>query len=494
MSRRAENIYTRVTRGVETSRLRTGGAVRRTTDGLRGGRRRAAAEFDGFDALRAHGEKIRAHTIDHLDYYLAQLAARVREAGGRVFFARTAREAGDYVLKVAADNGVKTVAKSKSMLSEEIELNRHLEARGIDAVETDLGEYIIQVAGDTPSHLIAPALHMSRDEVAALFGEIAGQPLGSDTPTLTAFARARLREAFLSADMGVTGCNFAVAETGSLVLVTNEGNGRMVTSLPKVQVTLMGMERIVPTMDDLDVMLDLLARSATGQKISTYTTMVTGPRREGETDGPEQLHLVIIDNGRSNLLGGEYQAALHCIRCGACQNVCPVYRHAGGGHAYGWVYGGPIGAVITPLLRGVEQWGEVAQASSLCAACTEVCPVNIPLHDMLIDLRRDTRRGSAEKGGSMPEGRRHALDPEAIAFRAWRNVVKKPGRFRLTLQAARVLQKPFVKDGHLRWGPPPVSGWLRGRDMPALAAQSFRDWWRRERASGADPKSPAAEN
>lgn len=470
------NVYERVRKGLEIAKRSTGGAVRRTTDGLRSGRNRAAASMDGFDRLRRHAEQIRAHTIDHLDYYLSLLDERVRRAGGHVFFARTAQEAVEYIIAVASRHDVKTVVKSKSMISEEIELNRHLQAHGIRPVETDLGEFIIQQADDTPAHLIVPAMHKSRDEIAKLFSRIAGKALSSDTPTLTAFARAQLRQEFLRADMGVTGCNFAVADTGALALVTNEGNGRMVTTLPRVQVSLMGLERVVPTMEDLDVMLDLLARSATGQKTTSYTTIVTGPRRAGEYDGPEELHLVIVDNGRSNLLGGKFQEALHCIRCGACQNVCPVFRHVGGGHAYGWVHGGPIGAVITPLLKGVDDWGELAEASSLCAACTEVCPVNIPLHDLLIGLRRETRaRGRAPARYS-------------AMFRVWRALFKDARRFRTVLRAARAFQRPFVKDGYLRWAPPPVSGWLKERDMPAVAGQSFRDWWetRRDAAHGGE--------
>lgn len=449
-----------------------GRAVWRTTDGMRSSRRRAVAVVDDWEEKREHARKVRAHTIDNLDYYLTMLAERVRAAGGHVFFADTDEDAVNYVLEVARSNDVRSVVKSKSMVSEEIELNAHLERHGVTAVETDLGEYIVQLGDDKPSHLIAPAMHKNREQIAALFSEVADERLSSDAPTLNAFARRTLRQQFLQADMGVTGCNFAVAETGTLTLVTNEGNGRMVTALPRIQVTLMGMERVVPTVDDLDLMLDLLARSATGQKLSSYTTFTNGPRRPGEPDGPEQLHLVIVDNGRSNMLGGEFQDALHCIRCGACQNVCPVFHHVGG-HAYGWVYGGPIGAVITPLLRDVDEWGEVAEASSLCGACTEVCPVKIPLHDMLIGLRRETReRGRASR-------------TYRLGFGVWRTVLADARRFDIGLKALQRLQRPFVRDGRLRWAPPPVSDWLAHRELPAVAPQSFRQWWRAERG-GAD--------
>jgi len=460
--RTGSTIYQRAAAAVRNTRLGT--AVRRTTDRFRFARRRAVAALDDFEALREHARQIRAHTIDHLDYYLAQLAQRVQAAGGHVFFARTAEEAVRYVLDVAQRHQVRTVIKSKSMISEEIELNRHLEANGIRAVETDLGEYIVQLGGDKPSHLIAPALHKSREEIAQLFSSVAGRTLSTDTPTLNAFARSQLRQEFLQADMGVTGCNFAVAETGAICLVTNEGNGRMVTSLPRVQVTLMGMERIVPTMDDLDVMLELLPRSATGQNLSVYTSILTGPRRPGEPDGPDELHLVIVDNGRSNLLGTEFQEALHCIRCSACQNVCPVYRHIGG-HAYGWVYGGPIGAVITPLLKDVRDWGELANASSLCGACAEVCPVKIPLHDLLIGLRKDTNAHRPAPWG------------ERMLFRLWASVAANPGRWRAALRLARLAQRPLRRDGRWRWAPPPLSHWLAERELPAVAQQSFREWW-----------------
>ena len=468
------NVYQRAAQALRNTRL--GEAVRRTTDKFRFARHRAVAGLDDFEALREHARSIRAHTISHLDYYLAQLAGHVEAAGGHVFFAQTAEDAVEYVLEVARRHNVRTVVKSKSMISEEVELNPRLAASGIEAIETDLGEYIVQLGNDRPSHLIAPSLHKSREEVAELFSQLAGEKLSADTPTLTRFARAKLREAFLEADMGITGCNFAVAETGTICLVTNEGNGRMVTSLPRVQVTLMGMERLVPTLEDLDIMLQLLPRSATGQKLSVYTSLITGPRRAGEADGPEELHLVIVDNGRSKLLGTPYQEALHCIRCSACQNVCPVYRHIGG-HAYGWVYGGPIGAVITPLLRDVADWGELAQASSLCGACAEVCPVKIPLHDMLIGLRKDTQAVRA------------ASWEERLLFRLWTKVMASPKGFRRALAAARMLQAPLVRAGRWRWAPPPLSQWIAERELPAVASRSFRDWWRERAASSTGTKA-----
>lgn len=442
-------------------------AVQRTTDSFRSGKAKAMLEFDDWEALRERARALRAHTIEHLDYYLGQLAEKVRSNGGHVHFARTAEEAVEIVRNIARHYGVRSVAKSKSMISEEIHLNQALEADGIQVYETDLGEYILQLAGETPSHIVGPSLHKSRDDVAELFSKAEGRELPSDTPTLAQVARRRLRHIFFEADMGVTGCNFAVAETGSVALVTNEGNGRMVTALPKVQVTLMGMERIVPRMEDLDLLVAMLTRSATGQRSTSYLSITSGPRKEGEKDGPDAFHLVVVDNQRSSILGGEFEEALNCIRCGACLNICPVYRIVGG-HAYGWVYSGPIGAVLTPLYQGMEEWGEVAQASSLCGACYEACPVKIPLHDMLVGIRtKSAAQGLAKPG-------------EKLAFRAFGRMMGNPRLYRTAQRLGRWVQRPFVRRGRIQAAPPPLSAWLKGRSLPALAPRSFRDVWERE--------------
>ncbi|BAS29307.1 LutB/LldF family L-lactate oxidation iron-sulfur protein [Limnochorda pilosa] len=446
-------------------------ALAATAGRFRGARVQAAAEYGDFDALRDHGQALRAHTIEHLSEYLALLRRQVESAGGHVHFASTAREAVDAVMQVVRQRRARRVTKSKSMVSEEIELNAVLEAEGVRVVETDLGEYIIQLAHEPPFHIIAPALHKTRAQVADLFREQAGAPLPADPtiPQLNAFARERLREEFLQAEIGITGCNFAVAESGSVVLVTNEGNGRMQTTMPPVMITLMGMERVVPTWEDLGVLLELLARSATGQKLSSYTSVVTGPRREGEADGPEEFHLVIVDNGRSRMLGTEFQEALHCIRCGACLNACPVYQQIGG-HAYGWVYSGPIGAVITPLMRGIEEWGELAQATSLCGACWEACPVRIPLHDYLVRIRQHEAMGAGRP--------RHPLEADLIG--AWRWLMSRPGRYRRALGAGSRLGGPVTDDGHLKRAAgwlPVLSGWMAQRDFPAPARRPFRERW-----------------
>lgn len=441
-------------------------AVAFTTDKLRNGRLNAMAEIGHWEAWRERGRAIREHTIRHLDYYLAQFADNVAKAGGHVHFCAEAKDAVNVFLDIAARHEAKLVAKGKSMVSEEIHLNRHLAEAGIEAVETDLGEYILQLAGETPSHLIIPAIHKNKEQIAELFGKHAGRPLPPETKPLADYARARLRNIFLEADIGLTGCNFGVAESGTITLVSNEGNGRMVTTLPKVHVVVMGMERLVPTFEDLEVMLNLLPRSATGQKLTSYVSLITGPRRPGDLDGPEELHVIVLDNGRSAQLGDPiFQDVLHCIRCAACLNVCPVYRHVGG-HTYGSVYSGPIGAVLTPLIQqDMEEAGQLAYASSLCGACYEACPVKIPLHDMLVHLRH---RKVRMKLTSMPE---------RSAFRVYRTVFGNVKWYRLATRSARLLQRPFVRGGQIRRGPGPLAAWTRSRVLPGMPGQSFRDRW-----------------
>jgi L-lactate dehydrogenase complex protein LldF len=396
----------------------------------------AFREIDG-EALRTAGEGIRSRAVADLPALLDRLQERLEANGAIVHRAATGADAARYVTEVALRHG-RMVVKSKSMASEEIGLNEHLESAGIEVVETDLGEFIVQVAGEAPEHIIMPAIHKSRDQVRDLFEPLAGRELGTDPAELIAFARGHLRERFLSAPVGVTGVNFAVAETGTVVMVTNEGNGRMCSSLPRVHIAIMGMERVVAQLSDLAVLLPLLTRSATGQKISSYVSMLNGPRRGAEGDGPEEMHVVILDNGRSRVRETPYRSVLNCIRCGACQNVCPVYRQVGG-TAYGWVYGGPIGAVLTPLLHGDQELGH---ASSLCAACDDVCPVRIPLHELLLGLRRDR---AADSAGSM----------ERLAFRLWSFAWSRPRLFRLTTRLAGIARGPL----------PLLRRWTRTRDL-----------------------------
>jgi L-lactate dehydrogenase complex protein LldF len=435
--------------------------VARAVDRFGGGRVRALAELDGPDELRAAARAIRADVLADLPGSLERLADRVLALGGHVCWADTADDANAYVAAVASRHGARTIVKSKSMATEETGLNDVLAAAGHDVVETDLGEWIVQLARETPSHIIAPALHHDRHSVLDVFAAAAGARDVEAVPeALNAFARVRLREKFLEADMGITGVNFAVADTGSLVLVTNEGNGRMVTSLPRVHVAMMGMERVVNTWDQLDLLLQLLVRSATGQRLSSYTSIVTGPRRAGEPDGPDELHLVILDNGRSALLGTEYDEMLACIRCGACLNVCPVYRQVGG-HAYGWVYSGPMGAVLTPLLAAAHpEAAEVANASTLCGACMDACPVQIPLQDLLLSLRRQ-RAATANPA-------------EHAGWSAWAAAWSHRGGYEASTRAA-AWARGLGRHARLV---PGLARWADGRELPQPAPERFRDRWR----------------
>jgi L-lactate dehydrogenase complex protein LldF len=357
------------------------------------------------------------------------------------------------------------VVKSKSMATEEIHLNEALEAAGIAPVETDLGEYIIQLAHERPSHIIAPAIHKTRGQVAELFARELGRPDVPDDPeALTAIARAELREKFLRADMGVSGANFAVADTGTVVLVTNEGNGRMVTSLPRVHVAVVGVEKVVPSMTDLGVFLAILAKSATGQKLSVYTTLVRGPRRPTELEGPDELHLVLLDNGRIAQLGGTLREALSCLRCGACLNVCPVYRSIGG-HAYGHTYPGPIGILLTAMLEGTGAVKDLAHASSLCGACADACPVRIDIPRMLIELRKEVDEAKLPPWG------------ERVLFRALGWLLRRPALYRLAAPAARLAQRPFAREGRIARLPLFFGEWTRTRDLPAVAPRTFTERW-----------------
>ncbi|NJN99531.1 MAG: iron-sulfur cluster-binding protein [Anaerolineales bacterium] len=441
------------------------------------------------DALRDHGRHIRAHTLAHLDRYLAQFAEAVEQLGGHICWAETPEEANRYVVELAQARGVKTVVKSKSMISEELEINHELEAAGVRVVETDLGEYIIQLAHEKPSHIIAPVIHKSRQQIAELFREKldATESDLADVPSMTALARRLLRADFLQADMGISGVNFGVAETGSICLVTNEGNGRLTTTTPRIHVAMMGMERLVPTLEDLGVMLQLLARSATGQKLSVYSNIITGPRRGEEArtggreedtvsanrksvepDGPDELHIVILDNGRSKVLASEVAEILYCIRCGACLNICPVYQQIGG-HAYGSVYPGPVGAVLTPGLQGLGPWSELPHASSLCGACREVCPMRIDIPRMLLKLRDESTRA-----GQAPAWLK-------LGIGLYRFAVVRPGLYRLGGALAQGATRLIAKNGWINNLPGPVAAWTDYRDFPAFAPQTFSQRWREER-------------
>ncbi|HUR28108.1 MAG TPA: LutB/LldF family L-lactate oxidation iron-sulfur protein [Planctomycetota bacterium] len=445
-------------------------AVRFTVDRLRNGKAASSAALGDFERWRERGREIRARTIEDLDCHLSRFTDELEARGGHVHFARDAAEAGGICVRIAQERGAKLAVKSKSMVSEEIELNARFAEHGIEALETDLGEWIVQLAHEAPAHIILPCIHKSRGEIRALFEQHGGAPLAEDTATLAGYARKTLREKFLAADIGISGCNFAVAETGSIVMFTNEGNGRLVTTLPRTHVVLMGMERIVPTFADLAVMAELLPRSATGQKLTTYMNVVTGPRRAGEADGPDEMHVVIVDNGRSAQLGDpDFQEILHCIRCGACLNVCPVYRQIGG-HAYGSVYPGPIGAVLSPLFQPERELAtELADASSLCGACTEACPVKIPIHDMLVKLReRNVKRKSGSRG-------------ERLMMELSASVLAHPAIFSIAARALRSLQRWMLGDGSrtpwLARRVPVLRAWSASRRFPAPPKRSFRELW-----------------
>jgi len=425
----------------------------------------AAEGFPMFEPLRDQARVIRLHSLRHLDRLLARFADQVEASGGQVHWAGDAEEARQIAGEILQGTGSKLVAKSKSMVSEEIEINAHLEELGLDVVETDLGEFIAQLAGDTPSHIIAPVLHMTRQDVGRLFEEKLGVAYTDDPFELNRIARIHLREVFLRADAGISGVNMAVAESGSLVLVTNEGNGRLITTAPRVHIALMGMERIVSTWEDAGVVLETLARSATGQHLSVYTSVITGPRREHDPDGPEELHVIVVDNGRSRILAGETAEILACIRCGACLNVCPVFRTVGG-HAYGTVYSGPMGSIVTPGLHGMDPWWDLAHASTLCGACEEVCPVRIQIPRMLIELRR---QAAAE--GRLPGWLEWGM-------RRYARAATDPARWARSKRWAARLTAPISSQGWIRRMPGPGRGWTTSRDFPRPAKESFADWWR----------------
>jgi L-lactate dehydrogenase complex protein LldF len=433
-------------------------------------RRQAAVDaLPEFDDLRDNAKAIKDHALAHLDLYLEEYERRVEEGGGRVHWAETAAEARGIILDICRMTNARTVTKGKSMLTEEIELNDFLEASGIRPVETDLGEYIIQLRGEHPSHIIAPAVHLGRDQVEADFRrahtEFPADRDLSEPVKLLSEARQVLRQKYFEADVGITGANFLVAETGSSIIVTNEGNGDLTQTLPRVHIVIASIEKVVPTLDDAAQIMRVLARSATGQDMSVYTTVSTGPRRASDPDGPEEYHVILIDNGRSSMLGTEFQDMLRCIRCGACMNHCPVYQ-AVGGHAYGWVYSGPMGAVLTPSLVGIEKAGHLPNASTFCGRCEAVCPMRIPLPKMM----RHWREREFERGLN-PKVARYGLK-----FWAW--FARRPTVYRL----ATYLAMPLVgilggRRRRFRFLPFAL-GWVRYRDLPAPEGRTFQQLWR----------------
>ena len=423
--------------------------------------------------LRLKAHEIRAKTIENLDIVLETLVANVRKNGGRVFFAKDAQTAVDYCLATARRHKVKLAVKGKSMVSEEIGLNTALIGAGIEVAETDLGEYIIQLAGEHPSHIIAPAIHKSRKDIGKLFADKIDIPYTEDPPSLTRIARKALREKFLAADIGFSGCNIACAETGHIVTVSNEGNIRMSTTMPKVHVAIMGMERVAARLEDHDILLRLLCRGAAAQNMGTYVSYVGGPRYPNQVDGPDEFHLVILDNGRSRILADkEFREMLYCVRCAACLNVCPVYGKIGG-HSYGHPYSGPVGAVVMPLLAGINRCKDLCQGETLCGACQDACPVNIDIPRMLLALRAKLAEGDVNW-----QVRRSSV-PEKGIFKFWSWIIqdRRTYEFFLRLAARGQCLLPKNRD-MIRRLPPPMNGWTHGRDIRPVAAKSFIDRWR----------------
>jgi len=423
-----------------------------------------------WQALRQAGHDIRLHTLQHLDHYLTRLEEKVCEAGGIVHWARDAAEAKQIVLEIAHEHNVKRAVKVKSMATEEIGLNHALQENGISVLETDLGEFIIQLAGVGPSHIIVPAVHLTKEGIAELFTQKLGVDAPPDPLKLCAIARTRLREEFLSADFGISGANFLVAETGTLVIVTNEGNGRMCTTMPPLHIAVVGIDKVVPDWESVNVLLKLLPRSATGQKMSAYTSFITGPSRSAEEGGPKEFHLVLLDNGRTRMLKDDVtRETLLCIRCGVCLNVCPVYNNVGG-HAYGFAYSGPIGSMLSTQLLGMSTAADLPFASSLCGACAEYCPVKIPIPEILLRLRRRAVEGDQIENAVAPVAIQTSAKLGAMAFSV-------PWLYEFGTQMLKYVQAPLRRNGWLPHLPPPANRWTMVRPFPAFGAD-FRAWFR----------------
>jgi L-lactate dehydrogenase complex protein LldF len=432
-------------------------------------RAKSILELDNFEQIREAAARIRDFGMQHMDVLLEEWERNATAAGTIVHWVEHPQDVNAKVIEIARRHQVRKIIKSKSMLGEETGLNRALEEAGIDVRETDLGEYIIQQAGETPSHIIAPAVHKSRDDISDLFAQKHQRRRLTDITALTHEAREVLRPHFLDADMGISGANFIVAETGSTMIVTNEGNGRMTTTMPRVHVAITGVEKIIPTLEDVALVLRLLTRSATGQSISNYLSFTTGPRREGDKDGPGEFHVIVVDAGRTKVLASDMREALRCIRCGACMNHCPVYQNIGG-HAYGWVYPGPIGSILTPSYVGLENAIDLPNAATLCNQCGVVCPVKIPLPDLM----RKLREKQVEQG----------LRPRAerLGLKLWAWAARRPGVYAvLTRIAARLGRLAGGREARLRHLPPGGSGWTDQRDFPAPQGRTFRELYADQR-------------
>ena len=421
--------------------------------------------YGSYADARQAASDIKYEAVNHLDQYLVEFTAKLEARGAKVFWAETAEDARDYILQIAREKNAKALIKSKTMTSEEIHLNSALQEAGFGVVESDLGEFNVQLRDEAPYHLVFPAMHLTRDEVSQTFQDKLGSPAVTEPEALTMIAREQMRLQYCTADIGISGANFAVAETGMISITENEGNARLTTSLPKVHIALLGIEKVLPKMSDLALFLPLLATSGAGQLLTGYNTLIGGPKQDGENDGPEEFHVVLLDNGRTELLADpEQRDALHCIRCGACLNVCPIFKNVGG-HTYGTTYQGPIGSVITPHLRGLQDWKHLSFASSLCGACTQACPVKIDLHHHLL---RNRRNASEEKPVAW----------EKALFKVFAQVMNNPGVYRMLTSGGKVVQRlhPLVKSSAFD----PMREWTKSREFPPVAKQTFREWWEKE--------------
>ena len=448
----------------------------KATQTIRAKRANVVGELSDWEELREAGRAIKAFTLEHLDEQLLQLEAAVQKAGGHVHWAQDAAEANRIITGLVQAHEAREVIKIKSLTTDEIKLNVALADAGITAVETDLAELIIQLAGEHSSHILVPAIHKNRAEIREIFMRTLGVRELSDQPKdLAAVARTHLRRKFLSTKVAISGANFAVAETGTVCIVESEGNGRMCLTLPQVLISVMGIEKLIPTFRDFEVFLQLLPRSSTGERMNPYTSLWTGVT---PGDGPQEFHLVLLDNGRTDVLADRIgRQTLNCIRCSACLNICPVYERTGG-HAYGSVYPGPIGAILTPQLVGVEHAGSLPYASSLCGACYDVCPVKINIPEVLIHLRGEVVRQKQDEGGV-----RAALDPENVAFKTLAKVFTNRVAYEQAQHLGKVGQWPLQQGDYINWLPGILGGWTATRDMPAIPQQTFRAWWEaREKA------------
>ena len=433
------------------------------------GRAKGVAEVDNWEAIRTYAAALRNRVIDNLDAYLIEFERNAERRGSKVYWAETAEEANAIVVGIARQNSVRTVTKSKSMVTEEIALNAALEGAGIRVLETDLGEYILQLAKEPPSHIVAPAVHKSKEQVAALFAEAHHKPLLTDIPAMTREAREELRAHFLGADMGISGANFVIAETGTTLTVTNEGNADLVTTIPRIHCVVTGIEKVIPTLEDFATLIRLLPRSAIGQSISNYLTLTTGVKLPDESDGPEQMHIVLVDAGRTKLVGSDMKDMLRCIRCGACMNHCPVYQNIGG-HAYGWVYPGPMGSVLTPTYVGIENAGDLPNAATFCGECAVVCPVKIPLPDLMRKWRERQFDGHLRPFS------------ERFPMQVWGFFAQRPALYAWSSRIGARIGAWMGGRDKLIHKLPGIDGWTDGRDMPAPAGKTFRELYAARKA------------